>query len=118
MNGNPRVFRCPRCNQFINTQMTTCKFCNALINPPEAEMLADQLEKENAVQSTPAGNRSDGVGSMVIGGLICLVGIVVTVVSYSAASSSSRGGSYVVAWGAILFGGIRFFKGLFQSMKG
>jgi hypothetical protein len=50
-----------------------------------------------------------GSGQMVAGGLICLVGIVVTVGSYMAASG---GGTYVVAWGAIVFGAIRFFKGL------
>ncbi len=118
MNESPRVFRCAKCNQFINTQMTFCKFCNMLVNPAEAQTLADQLDKENAIQSADSGSRSDGIGSMAIGGIICLVGIVITVVSYGAASGSSRGGRYVVAWGAILFGAIRFFKGLFQSVKG
>ena len=47
-----------------------------------------------------------------VGGLICLVGIVITSVSYS--SVVQTGGSYVIAWGAILYGGIRFFRGLFQ----
>lgn len=43
------------------------------------------------------------------GGLWCVGGILVTVITYSAASG---GGTYVVAWGAILFGAIQFFKGL------
>jgi hypothetical protein len=43
------------------------------------------------------------------GGLWCVGGIIVTAVTYSAASG---GGSYVVAWGAILFGAIQFFRGL------
>ena len=46
---------------------------------------------------------------MIIGALICIVGIVVTAVTYSAATG---GGRYVVAWGAIIFGGFRFIRGL------
>lgn len=57
--------------------------------------------------------REEGSRNMVIGGLICLVGIVITVATYSAASEG--GGRYVVAWGAILFGAVRFFRGLSQS---
>jgi len=48
---------------------------------------------------------------MVIGGLICAVGIAVTAVTYNDAVSSG-GGTYIVAWGAIVFGGIRFLRGL------
>ena len=55
----------------------------------------------------------DGAKNMLIGGGICAVGIVITAVTYSSASAS--GGTYVVAWGAILFGGIRFVWGLLQA---
>jgi len=50
--------------------------------------------------------------NMVVGGLWCVGGIVVTAVTYSQASSG--GGRYVMAWGAILFGGIQFVRGLLQ----
>lgn len=46
---------------------------------------------------------------MLYGALWCIGGTVVTVATYSAASG---GGRYVVAWGAIIFGAIQFFKGL------
>ncbi len=49
---------------------------------------------------------------MVFGALWCIGGIVVTVVTYSAAAS---GGTYVVAWGAIVFGAIQFFRGLYTE---
>jgi hypothetical protein len=52
---------------------------------------------------------------MAIGAAICVVGILVTAVTYSAAS---HGGHYIVAWGAIVFGAIQFFKGLFQLGSG
>ncbi|MCG8698997.1 MAG: hypothetical protein MI922_13160, partial [Bacteroidales bacterium] len=46
------------------------------------------------------------------GALWCGGGIVVTAITYSAASG---GGSYVVAWGAILFGAVQLIKGLINS---
>lgn len=47
--------------------------------------------------------------NMLYGAMWCVGGIIVTVASYSA---SSGGGRYVIAWGAIIFGAIQFFKGL------
>lgn len=47
-----------------------------------------------------------------IGGLICIVGIVVTVVSYAMAAEGAGGGRYVVAWGAVIFGAIRLIRGI------
>jgi hypothetical protein len=55
----------------------------------------------------------DGSKNMLIGGLICLVGIVITVGTCLASSNS--GGSITIAWGAIIFGGIQFFRGFSQS---
>ncbi len=62
-------------------------------------MFSSMMEKQ---ESTSNG------GEMALGAIICLVGILITVATYSA---SSGGGTYVVAWGAILFGAIRFIKG-------
>lgn len=46
-------------------------------------------------------------------GLLWFVGgALVTLATYS--SASSGGGKYIVAWGAILFGGIQALMGLFQ----
>ena len=53
--------------------------------------------------------------NMIVGGLICTVGIAITLWTYSAAATG--GGSYIVAWGAILFGAIRFFRGLSNKGK-
>ncbi len=57
-------------------------------------------------------SRQDGSRNMMIGGIICLVGIVIT---FGTLMSASGGGRYVIAWGAIIFGGIQFFRGLAQS---
>ncbi len=73
-----------------------------------AVVVVDKLIAAPALTRS-ADERDKGFSDMVIGGLIALVGIVVTAVTYSAASG---GGRYVIAWGAIVFGAIRFFKGL------
>ncbi len=58
--------------------------------------------------------RGAATKNMLIGGLICAVGTVITVWSYTAAANNAQGGSYVVAWGAIIFGAIQFFRGVAQ----
>lgn len=46
---------------------------------------------------------------VLVGGLWLFGGLAVTAFTYLGASG---GGSYVVAWGAIIFGGLQFFRGL------
>jgi len=58
--------------------------------------------------------RGAGVKNMIFGALWCIGGTVVTVATYSAASN---GGSYVVAWGAIIFGAFQFLGGLVQALR-
>ena len=54
------------------------------------------------------------IGWMFLTVALCfLVGHLVTVVTYQAASKS--GGHYLVAWGAILFGGLQFLRGLVRA---
>lgn len=48
---------------------------------------------------------------MMIGGLIFSVGLVVTIISYAGAQG---GGTYIVAYGAIIFGAIQFARGYFD----
>jgi hypothetical protein len=64
--------------------------------------------------TTPTGFGSGGANSnMVIGGVICLLGLVVTIGTCLAAGE--RGGTVTIAWGAIVFGGIQFFRGVSQQ---
>jgi uncharacterized protein YjeT (DUF2065 family) len=57
--------------------------------------------------------RSSGLKNMGIGALFCIGGIVATVVTYAIASESG-GGTYIIAYGPAIFGGIQFFRGLYQ----
>jgi hypothetical protein len=64
------------------------------------------------------GGSGAGTTNIVIGGLMLGIGILITVGSYSAASSNPNGGTYVVTWGLIIFGAIRLFRGLAQRGSG
>ncbi|MCO6004798.1 hypothetical protein NE236_07385 [Actinoallomurus purpureus] len=50
-----------------------------------------------------------------VGAAFFVIGLLITVLTYSHASGS--GGVYVVAWGPMLFGGIRMIIGLFLLAK-
>ena len=52
--------------------------------------------------------------NLTVAALWCIGGITVIVCTYSLATASPEGSHYFVAWGAILFGGIQFLKGLFS----
>ena len=69
----------------------------------------------NLTQMPTEAIREAGKKNMLYGALWCTGGIVVTVVTYSTASG---GGTYFVAWGAIVFGAIQFIRGLMQSGEG
>jgi hypothetical protein len=52
---------------------------------------------------------------MVINGVIFVVGLAVTLLTF--ANAQDKGGTYFVAWGAILFGGIDFFRAVDARQK-
>lgn len=56
------------------------------------------------------GNRDLRVGSAWLAG-----GLLVTVVTYALAVSSPMGGHFIIAWGAMLYGGARILRGLKYS---
>ena len=65
---------------------------------------ADKMKNERRV----AGRRH-----MIMGAFICVIGIALTAYTYS--SVAEKGGTYVIWWGAIVFGAIQFFRGLSQT---
>ncbi len=75
-----------------------------------ATIVVSNLKQAKAKASKNAGHKN-----MLYGALWCIGGIVVTALSYQAAANTG-GGKYVLAWGAILFGGIQFFRGMIQSL--
>jgi hypothetical protein len=55
--------------------------------------------------------RSRGIRQIVIGGVLFLIGLIITVATYSSASSSRTGGTYFVAYGPMIFGIIGIIRG-------
>jgi hypothetical protein len=65
------------------------------------------IRKEKVTKQT-------GITNMLVGGAFFVVGLIVTIGSYS--SASSGGGTYYLCWGAIIFGLIQFIQGLIQFL--
>lgn len=85
----------------------------------KAALIAQGIDEESA--STIVTNLEEEINGakkkqankdMRNGALWCVGGIIVTAVTYS---NASGGGTYVVTWGAIIFGAVQFFKGLFNA---
>ena len=64
-----------------------------------------------------AAYRQNGLKNIGIGILVCIIGIVVTALTYGVASSGRGGGHYIIAWGAVLFGAIQALRGLFRCAQ-
>ncbi len=75
---------------------------------PEGTRLADTRPQSSVQVMIARGKRN-----MLVGGLWCGGGLAVTLYTHATASG---GGTYVVAWGAIIFGGWQAIKGLAQYM--
>jgi uncharacterized membrane protein len=56
------------------------------------------------------GNEESGSSDVVIGLVLIVIGILITAVTYDSASKS--GGTYIVAYGPIIVGVIKLFRGL------
>lgn len=72
---------------------------------------AAQLAREEAALRLAL--KQAGHKNMAIGGAVCVFGLLITFGTLAAASGGN-GGSYVIAWGAIVFGAIQFFRGATQ----
>ena len=74
------------------------------LKPGDARTIVNQMQ-----EAKNKAYRDEATKQMAIGAIICIIGIAVTWGTYSAAAG---GGTYVVAWGAIVFGGWRFLRGM------
>jgi len=81
-------------------------------NPTEFQANTESDTTNNPIVVDKTAN--EGSSNMLFGALWCIGGIVVTAVTYNAVKET--GGTYFVAWGAIVYGGWQFLKGLFNSI--
>jgi hypothetical protein len=88
-------------------------------SPTQADRIVQkalQFKRDHeSMQAVNIDNGNSAKRNMVIGGLICLAGIAITL---GTMASASGGGQVIIAWGAIVFGGIQFFRGFMQNHQG
>lgn len=65
-------------------------------------------------QQVRGANNKVAYRNILIGGLICAIGLGITLFSFSEAGETGR---YRIAWGAIVFGGIQLYRGMAQRVK-
>lgn len=94
--------------QMVNNGVTTAEMKKDLIDQGLSGEYAETVVS-NVKREIDRGKRERGKKDMIYGALWCVGGLTVTIATYSAASN---GGTYVVAYGAIIWGAIQFFKGL------
>jgi hypothetical protein len=56
--------------------------------------------------------RKRGMRQIMIGAVVFVIGLVITVATYSSASSSPAGGTYVVAYGPMILGVVYVIRGI------
>lgn len=95
-------------NQKKSVEETKAALIGNGLKPEDADVVISNLQNQYKQEKKEAGNKN-----MLYGALWCIGGLLVTFLTYSAASN---GGTYVVAWGAVVFGAIQFFKGVFQRI--
>jgi hypothetical protein len=89
---------------------TTTDNSPATANP--ANLTPASRPQTGGIPASAPSSRNAALHNIVVGGIWFVGGILVTAATYSAVKDS--GGTYIVAWGAILFGGLQFLKGLCQ----
>lgn len=95
-------------NQKKSIEETKAALIENGLRAEDADVVIANLQNQYKQEKREAGNKN-----MLYGALWCVGGLLVTILTYSAASD---GGTYVVAWGAVIFGAIQFFKGVFQRI--
>ena len=96
-------------NQKKSIEETKAALIENGLRAEDADVVIANLQNQYKQEKREAGNKN-----MLYGALWCVGGLLVTILTYSAASD---GGTYVVAWGAVIFGAIQFFKGMFQRFS-
>jgi len=86
------------------------------VSQVETDRVVDALvPAEASSKAQAATGPSSGLKNMALGGIVCFIGLAVTVGSYVAAEP---GGMFLLAYGPIVFGGIQFVRGFIQLTTG
>lgn len=95
-------------NLLINQKLEPGDVIDSLVKQGLSQETAT-IVVQNLEDQINTARRSKAKKDMLYGGLWLVGGAIVTLVTIA---NASGGGSYVVTWGAIIFGGVQFFRGL------
>jgi hypothetical protein len=130
------ILKCSACSQRTTDKYTTCENCGRRIDgsfewiggprtPAHLRVGASPTEEMSQTEAVMRTGRSARFRTSqqrelehqnrVQGAIWLIGGVVVTVGTYA---SAAPGGTYVVAWGAILFGIVKLIRGVGQSGDG
>jgi hypothetical protein len=98
--------RCPKC-KLINPGTTVVCDCGWSFVDGTMSAPRDPQQRDDALREE---HHARGARQLGIGVLLLLVGILITATTYSSASTS--GGSYLIAYGPIIFGIVHIVRGL------
>lgn len=111
--------KCPGCGRLFHDDVDKCSVDGQALIAVSTEERAQILKRRNSPPqsySTRQGSSSIAQRHFIVGALWLVGGIAVTAFTYSAASGSG-GGTYVVAWGAVLVGVTRLIRGFVASSQ-
>ena len=103
----------PMVSRLFSSDVKKGKQRNRSRSEIDAERKVLQLEEAYKQALLNSGKRN-----IWIGGVVCAIGLVVTLGSLTTAAASDTGGRIIIAWGAIVFGGIQLARGLGQVGQG
>ena len=78
----------------------------------DGAMTAPRRLSEHHEDDLESKRHSRGTHQLTIGVVSLVIGIIITAATYGAASASPGGGTYIIAYGAIIFGFIDIIRGL------
>ena len=106
---------CPRCRLVNPDSAQRCDCGYDFPTGTVRDSYADAAKHSKAPQPSEA-VRVLGRRDIQVGGLIFVIGLTATVVSY--AYAATHGGTYVLAYGAVVWGLIQFLRGVDRSRTG
>jgi hypothetical protein len=105
--GQPRLSPMPLGNE-------EAQFAAPVGEPAPQPYAPDTYQAPVSYEPQPQPAPNPGMRNIVIGFAIAIVGAIITFATFSA---SAGGGTYVVAWGAIIFGAIQGVRGVIQLLS-
>jgi hypothetical protein len=74
-------------------------------------------QEQSQVAPAPTAAAKHALRQIAVGVAMFVIGLVITLVTYHNAASSSSGGTYIVAWGPMIVGGVTAMRGLIALVR-